>query len=118
MKEKILKFYYLNMISFKCSPLLFKQKRILRTVFSMTFSKISRVILLISSIMLFFNSWRVGGHRTSPKREIKRPEKAALYSIAMVSPDVCGVAPSCWNHKFCISKSSSCGNKYCCIICL
>ena len=55
MKEKILKFYYLNMISFKCSPLLFKHKRILRTVFSMTFSKISGVILLISSMMLFFN---------------------------------------------------------------
>ena len=53
MKEKILKFYYLNIISFKCSPLLFKHKRILRTVFSMTFSKISGVILLISSMMLF-----------------------------------------------------------------
>ena len=38
MKSKILKFYYLNMISFKCSPLLFIHKRILRTVFSMTFS--------------------------------------------------------------------------------
>ena len=34
---KFSKFYYLNMISFKCSPLLFKHKRILRTVFSMTF---------------------------------------------------------------------------------
>ena len=32
-------FYYLNIISFKCSPLLFKHKRILRTVFFMTFSK-------------------------------------------------------------------------------
>ena len=29
------------------------------------------------------------GHRTSSKREIKRPEKAAL-SIAMVSLAVCG----------------------------
>ena len=55
MKEKILKFYYLNMISFKCSPLLFKHKRILRTVFPLTFSKKYGVILLISSMMLFFN---------------------------------------------------------------
>ena len=55
MKEKILKYYYLN-ISFKCSPLLSKHKRILRTVFSMTFSKISGVILLISSIMLFLTT--------------------------------------------------------------
>ena len=39
MEEKILEFYYLNMTSFKCSQLLFKHKRILRTVFSMTFSK-------------------------------------------------------------------------------
>ena len=38
MKEKILKFYYLNMISFKCSPLLFNHKRMLRTVFPMTYS--------------------------------------------------------------------------------
>ena len=45
MKEKILKFYYLNMTSFKCSLLLSKHKRILRTVFSMTFSKISGFIL-------------------------------------------------------------------------
>ena len=59
MKEKILKFYYINMTSIKCSPLLFKHKRILRTVFSMTFSEISGVILLISMMMLFFNSWRV-----------------------------------------------------------
>ena len=51
MKEKIWKVYYLNMTSFKCSPLLFKHKRILRAVFSMTFSNISRVILLISSMM-------------------------------------------------------------------
>ena len=56
MKEKILKYYYLDMISFKCSPLLFKQKRILHTVFSLTFSKISGVILLISWIMFFFNT--------------------------------------------------------------
>ena len=55
MKKKILKFYYLNMIFFKRSPLLFKHMRILRTVFSMTFSKISGVILLISSMMLYFN---------------------------------------------------------------
>ena len=48
-------YYYLNKISFKCSPLIFKLKLILRTVFSMTFSKISGVILLISSMMLFFN---------------------------------------------------------------
>ena len=29
---------------------------------------------------------------------------------------VCGVAPSCWNQKLCMSKSSSCGNKYFSII--
>ena len=45
MKEKILKFYYSNVISFKYYPLLFKHKRILRTVFSMTVSKIYGVIL-------------------------------------------------------------------------
>ena len=54
MKEKIFKFYYLNMISFKCFPILFKHKRILSTVFSMTFCKLSGDILLISS-MMFFN---------------------------------------------------------------
>ena len=59
MKEKILKFYYLNMISFKCSLLLFKHERNLRTVFFMTFSKIFRAIPLISTMMLFFKSWRV-----------------------------------------------------------
>ena len=41
MKEKILRFYYLDIISFKCSPLLFKHKRILRKIFSMTFTKIT-----------------------------------------------------------------------------
>ena len=41
------------MISFKCSQLLFKHKRILRTVFYMIFSEISGVILLISSVMSF-----------------------------------------------------------------
>ena len=46
-KEKILKFYYLYIISIKCSLLLFKHKRILRTVFSITFSVIFGVILLI-----------------------------------------------------------------------
>ena len=40
MKKEILKVYYLNILSFKCSTLLFKHKRILRTVSSMTFSKI------------------------------------------------------------------------------
>ena len=58
-----------------------------------------------------------GGHGTSSKLEIKRPGKAA-FSIAMVSLAVCGVAPSYWNHKLCMSKSSSCGNKYSCVICL
>ena len=53
MKEKILKFYYLKMISFECSPLLFKDKRILHTVFTMTFCKISGDILFISSMMFF-----------------------------------------------------------------
>ena len=131
------------MISVTCSPLLFKHKRILCRVFSMTFSKISGVFLQISQMMLFFNSWGVlsilmvtfslryphrkksGGiksgnrdaYETSPKHEIKRPGKVAL-SIVMVSLAVYGVAPSCWNHKFCMSKSSSCGNKYSCIICL
>ena len=47
--------------TFKSSPLLFKHKRILRTLFSMPSSKISGVILLIYSMMLFFNSWRVLG---------------------------------------------------------
>ena len=61
MKGKILELYSLNMIFFKCSPLLFKQKRILRTIFSMTFSQIYGVILLISSMMLFVSSWRVSG---------------------------------------------------------
>ena len=41
------------------SLLSFKHKRILSTVFSITFSKIYKVILLISLMMLFFNSWRV-----------------------------------------------------------
>ena len=41
MKEKILKFYYLDMISSVWSSLLFKHKRILRTFFSITFSEIS-----------------------------------------------------------------------------
>ena len=35
-----------------------------------------------------------GGHEQSPKREIKRPGKAAL-SIVMVSLAACAVAPSC-----------------------
>ena len=102
MKEKIFKFHYLYMISFKCSPL-FKHKRILRTVFFMTFSEISGVIPLISLMVLFFNSWRVlgilmpnggvksgnrVGHLPSPKRKIKRPGKAAL-SIAVVSLAIC-----------------------------
>ena len=33
MQEKTLKFYYLTMTSFKCFALLFKHKRIIRTVF-------------------------------------------------------------------------------------
>ena len=61
MKEKILKFYYLNMMFFKCSILLFKHKRILRIVISMIFSKIAEVILLISSMMLLFNSCKLLG---------------------------------------------------------
>ena len=55
MKDKILKFNFWNMLFFKCFSLLFKHKRILRTVFSMTFSKISGVILLISLMVLFIN---------------------------------------------------------------
>ena len=47
-------FYCLNMISFKCCPLLSKQVRILFTVLFITFSKKPGVILLISSIMLPF----------------------------------------------------------------
>ena len=43
------------MISFKCSLLLFKHKRTLRAVSYMTFSKVFGVILLISSMILFFN---------------------------------------------------------------
>ena len=46
-KEKIVKFYYLNIISFKCSLLLYKHKRTLRTVSYMTVSKVSAVITSI-----------------------------------------------------------------------
>ena len=94
--------------------------RILVALFSLTDSKTAGFIRLISSIMLFFISWRVlgllretfplrlpqrnksrevrsndrGGHEKSPKSEIKRPGKAVL-SIVMVYLTVCAVAPSC-----------------------
>ena len=61
MKDETSKILLLKIISLKWSPLVPRQACILFTAFSMTFPSVSGVIMLISPIMLLFNSSRLLG---------------------------------------------------------